>query len=99
MGELRYPRWQQTYHDALLELNPQKLVQRVSQAETAVLSRLQEIRFRSDSCLEVQAIEDAINGLRVLKNETVIFKSSQIASDNHNTIGPESDQHPNNFRT
>jgi hypothetical protein len=26
MGELRYPQWQKTYHDALLELNPQKLV-------------------------------------------------------------------------
>ena len=46
MGGLRYPEWQKTYHDALLELNPQKLVQRVSQAETAILSRLREIRSR-----------------------------------------------------
>ena len=91
MSELRYPEWQKTYHDALLELNPQKLVQRVSEAETAILSRLQEIRFCSDSCLEVQAIEDAINGLRVLKNETVIFKSSQGTSERRNTIGTESD--------
>jgi hypothetical protein len=91
MGELRYPEWQRTYHDALLELDPQKLVQRVSQAEMVILSRLQEIRFSSDSCLEVQAIEDAINGLRVLKNETVIFKRSQGASDRYNAIGTESD--------
>jgi hypothetical protein len=90
-GRVRYPEWQKTYHDALLELNPQKLVQRVNEAETAILSRLQEIRFRSDSRVEVQAIEDAINGLRVLKNERVIFKSSQSASDRYNTIGPESD--------
>ena len=99
MGELRYPRWQQTYHDALLELNPQKLVQRVSQAETAVLSRLQEIRFRSDSCLGGTSHRRRDQWLACSENETVIFKSSQIASDNHNTIGPESDQHPNNFRT
>jgi hypothetical protein len=91
MGELRYPGWQKTYHNALLELNPQKLVQRVSQAETAILSRLREIRFRSDSRVEVQAIEDAINGLRVLKNETLIFKSSKSNSDRYNTIGTESD--------
>jgi hypothetical protein len=45
MGELRYPEWQQTYHDALLELNPQKLVQRVNEAEKAILSRLQEMRI------------------------------------------------------
>ena len=49
MDELRYPEWEQTYHEALLELNPQKLVQRVSAAESAILSRLQEIRIRSDS--------------------------------------------------
>jgi hypothetical protein len=91
MGELRYPEWQKTYHDALLELNPQKLVQRVSAAETAVLSRLQEIRLSSDRYAEIQAIEDAINGLRVLKNETVIFKGSQSASGRCNTIGTESD--------
>jgi hypothetical protein len=63
----------------------------VSQAEMVILSGLQEIRFSSDSCLEVQAIEDAINGLRVLKNETVIFKRSQGASDRYNAIGTESD--------
>ena len=30
MSELRYPEWQKPYHDALLELNPEKLVQRVN---------------------------------------------------------------------
>jgi hypothetical protein len=37
MGELRYPEWQKTYHDALLELNPQKLAQLVNEAETSDL--------------------------------------------------------------
>jgi len=49
MGELRYPEWQKTYHDALLELNPQKLIQRVNEAERAILSRLQEMRIGSDN--------------------------------------------------
>jgi hypothetical protein len=91
MGELRYPEWQQTYHDALLELNPQKLVQRVNEAEKAILSRLQEMRIGSDSRMEAQAIEDALNGLRVLKNETAKFKRSQNAGTHYNTIGAESD--------
>jgi hypothetical protein len=91
MGELRYPEWQQTYHDALLELNPQKLVQRVNEAETAILSRLQEMRIGSDSRMEAQAIEDALSGLRVLKNETAKFKRSQSAGAHYNTIGAESD--------
>jgi hypothetical protein len=91
VSELRYPEWQKPYHDALLELNPQKLVQRVNEAETAILSRLQEIRIGSDSRLEAQAIEDALNGLRVLKNETVKFKRSHNPGAHYNTIGAESD--------
>jgi hypothetical protein len=91
MDELRYPEWQKTYHDALLEFNPQKLIQRVSTAETAILSRLQEIRIASDSRMEAQAIEDALNGLRVLKNETAKFKRSQSTGAHYNTIGAEGD--------
>ena len=91
MGELRYPEWQKTYHDALLELNPQKLIQRVNEAERAILSRLQVIRIGSDNRMEAQALEDALNGLRVHKNETVKFKRSQNAGTRYNTIGAESD--------
>jgi len=91
MGELRYPEWQKTYHDALLELNPQKLIQRVNEAERAILSRLQEMRIGSDTRMEAQAIEDALSGLRVLKNETAKFKRSQSAGAHYNTIGAESD--------
>jgi hypothetical protein len=91
LSELRYPEWQKPYHEALLELNPQKLVQRVNEAETAILSHLQEIRIGSGSRLEAQAIEDALNGLRVLKNETVKFKRSQNTGAHYNTIGAESD--------
>jgi hypothetical protein len=91
MGGYAPPKWQKTYHDALLELNPQKLVQRVSEAETAILSRLQEMRIGSDSRMEVQAIEDALNGLPILKNETAKFTRSQNPSAGYNTIGAESD--------
>lgn len=93
MDELRYPEWEKTYREALLELNPQKLVQRVSAAESAILSRLQEIRIGSDSRMEAQAIEDALNGLRVLKSETAKFKRSKNAGAHYNTIGAESDQY------
>ena len=40
MSELRYPEWQKPYHAALLEPNPQKLAQRVSDAERAILQRM-----------------------------------------------------------
>jgi hypothetical protein len=91
MSELGYLEWQKPYHDALLELNPQKLVQRVNEAERAILSRLQEIRIGSGSRVEAQAIEDALSSLRVLKNETVKLKRPQDASARYNTIGAGSD--------
>jgi hypothetical protein len=91
MSELRYPEWQKPYHDALLEPNPQKLVQLVNEAERAILSRLREIRIGSDNRMEAQAIEDALNGLRVLKNETAKFERSQNVGAHYNTIGAESD--------
>jgi hypothetical protein len=91
MSELRYPEWQKPYHEALLEPNPQKLAERVNEAERAILSRLQEIRIGSDNRMEAQAIEDALNGLRVLKNETAKFKRSHNAGPHYNTIGAESD--------
>jgi hypothetical protein len=91
MSELRHPKWQKPYHEALLEPNPQKLVQRVNEAERAILSRLQEIRIGSDNRTEAQAIEDALNGLRVLKNETAKLKRSQNTGAHYNTVGAESD--------
>ena len=46
--------------------------------------------FGSDNRMEAQAIEDALNGLRVLKNETAKFKRSQNPGAHYNTIGAES---------
>jgi hypothetical protein len=91
VSELRYPEWQKPYCDALLEPNPQKLAERVNEAERAILYRLQEIRIGSDNRMEAQAIEDALNGLRVLKNETAKFKTSRNVGAHYNTIGAESD--------
>jgi hypothetical protein len=74
-----------------LEPNQQKFVQRVNEAERAILSRLQEMRIGPNSRVEAQAMEDALNGLGVLKNETVKFKRSQNAGAHYNTIGAEND--------
>jgi hypothetical protein len=87
VSELRYPEWQKPYHEALLEPNPQKLAERVNEAERAILSRLQEIRIGSDNRMEAQAIEDALNGLPVIKNETVKFKGLKMLA--HTTIQSE----------
>jgi hypothetical protein len=70
--KIRYP-WQHDYQAALLELDSEKLPQRVEAAETAIFKRLQSISQSSDSKAERQAIEDALASLRVLKQEKLAF--------------------------
>jgi hypothetical protein len=65
--KLLYPEWQDEFRAALLELDTEKLRERVAAAETAIFNRLQAISRSSDAHAERQAIEDALASLRVLK--------------------------------
>ena len=71
--DLPYPRWQVSYRDALVELDRDKLIERVSQAESAIFARLQALTPSSESLMERQAIGDALANLRCLKRETLEF--------------------------
>jgi hypothetical protein len=72
------PEWQRLYVEALVEVNPQVLVERVSVAEKAILSRVVELCTSSDDRVEWKAIEDAITGMAVLRRE--ILKRSRDAT-------------------
>jgi len=65
--ELKYPKWQRAVQDAVLEFKIDSLQQRIAAAEAAINSRLQELSFSSDGHAEQQAIQDALNVLKVLK--------------------------------
>ena len=69
-NELKFPKWQEPYLEALMEADERKLVKRVKLAESLILMRLSAIQGDSDA-VEKQAIEDALNGLTVLKKWTV----------------------------
>ena len=69
-NDLKFPEWQEPYLEALMETDERKLVERVKLAESAILMRLRAIQSHSDMT-EKQAIEDALNGLTVLKRWTV----------------------------
>jgi hypothetical protein len=71
--KILYPEWQQEYLAALLELDPAKLLQRLTEAETAIFGRLQELSLSSNNQAERQAIEDALASLRMLKQEKLAF--------------------------
>jgi hypothetical protein len=59
--------WQELYHAALLELRPEELRQRIDNAERAIQQRVAELRRNdSTSAGELQALDDALRGLKVL---------------------------------
>ena len=62
--------WQKPYLDAMLEMNPDRLKDRVASAEAAIQLRLRELADSPDSQAERQCLADARNGLSVLKKET-----------------------------
>ena len=73
LPNIPYPEWQNENAAALVELDRDKLPQRVAAAEAAIFNRLQAISQSSDHRAEHQAIEDALAALRVLKRENLGF--------------------------
>ena len=68
--DLNYSGWQKPYLDAMLEMNQDRLKDRVASAEAAIQLRLRELADSPDSQTERQCLADARNGLLVLKKET-----------------------------
>jgi hypothetical protein len=52
ISKIFYPHWQNEYQAALVELDPEKLSERVAAAETSIYKRLQQISQNSDHHIE-----------------------------------------------
>ena len=61
--------WFEVYKAAMLELDPQKLPERIVAAREAVRLRLKDIEGDSDHHAERHQIEDALLSLRTLERE------------------------------
>jgi hypothetical protein len=70
-SRIRYCEWEHEYEAAVLELDPKKLWERVTAAETAISKRLQAISHSSECDAERQGIEFALAILRVLKKSNL----------------------------
>ena len=66
---LKYPKWQAEFQGLVIELNREKLFDKIQKFETVVFVRLQELASSSDHHEERQAIEDALATVRVLKKD------------------------------
>ena len=62
--------WEELYETAILETDDMRLPDCLQAAKAAITSRLQEIQAdRNSPPEELQAIADALNGLKVLRTE------------------------------
>jgi len=62
------PDWKQLYQLAFVELDPTKLPQRISDARNAILNRIEDT-LKNPGLGEQQMLNDALNGLRVIRKE------------------------------
>ena len=62
-----YPKWQPQVMAALVETNPDKLLERVKEAKKAISKRLDKISRSASHAAEIKAIEDAMDTLDALR--------------------------------
>jgi hypothetical protein len=70
---LPYPEWQKAVQAALIEVDEERLQQKVADAEAAIFQRLQELGSTSNSSAERLALEEASRSLLVVKQEILKY--------------------------
>jgi hypothetical protein len=73
VSSLRYPEWQKAVQAALMEIDLERLRQKVADAELAIFQRLQELASSPDGSGERSALDDASRALLVVKKETLKY--------------------------
>jgi hypothetical protein len=64
-GNPASPHWRTLYEAAVLELNPEKILGRIAEAQGAVMNRMEDLNRSSDGS-EGEALINALNVLRDL---------------------------------
>ncbi len=70
---LKYPEWQVPLEDAIVESDLKKLPARIHAVETLISERLKQLDTSEDGGAEREAINTALNILRVIKRERLNF--------------------------
>ena len=72
--------WHQSYQEAVLETDWTKMEERIQVAETALHERKREFDLNHGGTPEEnQAIEDALNGLNILRKDVAAWQGSKQA--------------------
>ena len=71
-----YPKWQAELMAALAETDPNKLLERVKDAEKAISKRFGRISRSTSHAAEIKAIEKAMDALEILRRKASQPKAS-----------------------
>jgi hypothetical protein len=89
MTDLEYPQWQALYLQAAQECDPEQLDHRIDAAKGAILLRLRTIEKNAHEYAERQALQDALDGLPVRKNNVLEFSSYRRLSADSTASRPQ----------
>src|SRR5881227_227457 len=85
-SDIVYPEWQPEHLAALLELDSEKLRERVAAAETAIFNRLQAISQGSNHTAERQAIEDALQASTFSRGTILDFLTGKRSKESRGNV-------------
>ena len=71
--ELKFPEWQAPLQDLILEFDRDKLAEKIQKVENLIFQRQQQLHQMSDGHAEREAIQDALNIIRVIKRDKLGF--------------------------
>ena len=72
-SELKYPEWQAPLQELILEFDREKLPGKMENVETLIAKRLQQLRDERDGLAEVQALNDGLAVLRIIKRDKLDY--------------------------
>jgi hypothetical protein len=68
-SRLQYPQWQETLATAVVELNPQRLLEKLQKAEEIIHQRVRELTNDTAEENELRALYDGLSLIRIVRKE------------------------------
>ena len=71
--KLKFPEWQTPLQEVILEFDREKLPEKIQKVETLIFERLRQLNTQNDGRVELEALNDALSILRIIKRDKLNF--------------------------
>jgi hypothetical protein len=73
-SELKFPKWQASLQEVILEFDIEKLPEKLREVETLILERVEQLRQSNDGDSEQAALHDALSVSRVIRRDRLALR-------------------------